>query len=437
MFRLQTRRIVVSYAAVALLALAARPTLADQPGVVIDITKAGRSLYPIAVPTGDGAAEIAQIATFDLQVSGWFRVLDSRSFLADLKAEGLSIEPRAWSDVGAYGVMKYRVSDQGARVRVDFKLYEVEKGARPVLERSYTGTRAELRDITHKWCNEVVKYYTNEDGFFGSKIAFVEKTGRGAKAIKAMDFDGHGVYAISRNRSINVLPAWSPDGRSVVYTSYMRANPDLYLAPAGGGRPKRISNRPGMNTGGSWSPDGSQLAVTLSLDGNPEIYVISAKDGKIVRRLTKNRDIDTSPVWSPSGKEIAFVSNREGGPQIFVMNADGSNQRRVSRNGSYNTTPAWSPVKGTRVLAYTTLDSNYDIVTLDLDTEKYTRVTQNEGNNEEPSFSPNGRAIVFASRRSKKQGGNGVYIANADGTGEAVRVYSGAVTEVDWGPAPR
>jgi TolB protein len=63
-----------------------------------------------------------------------------------------------------------------------------------------------------------------------------------------------------------------------------------------------------------------------------------------------------------------------------------------------------------------------------------TRITQGEGSNEEPSFSPNGRAIAFASTRS---GGSGIYIANADGTGTATKVYSGSVTGVDWGPAPK
>jgi TolB protein len=189
-----------------------------------------------------------------------------------------------------------------------------------------------------------------------------------------------------------------------------------------------------MNTGAAWSPDGSKIALTLSKDGNPEIYIISAKTGKIIKRLTKSRHIDTSPAWSPSGKEIAFVSDREGSPQIFVMSASGGNQRRVSKNGNYNTTPAWSPAKGARVIAYTTRDGkNYDIVTLDLASKKYTRITQNEGNNEEPSFSPNGRAIAFASRR---KGGSGIFIANADGTGNALRVYKGTATSVDWGPAP-
>jgi len=108
----------------------------------------------------------------------------------------------------------------------------------------------------------------------------------------------------------------------------------------------------------------------------------------------------------------------------------------VSTNGNYNTTPTWSPRKGKHILAYTTRDGGaYDIVTLDLDSKTLTRITQSEGSNEEPAFSPNGRAIAFA--RTSGGGGAGIYIANADGTGKAVKVYSGSTTGVDWGPAPK
>src|SRR5688572_22709025 len=129
----------------------------------------------------------------------------------------------------------------------------------------------------------------------------------------AMDFDGSGVYSVTRNSSNHILPAFSPSGGKVAFTSYLRNNPDLHVVGAGGRRTVTLSTHPGMNTGAALSPDGSKLAVTLSKDGNADIYVISASDGSIHRRLTNSRGIDTSPAWSPGGNEIAFVSDREGG----------------------------------------------------------------------------------------------------------------------------
>ncbi len=415
--------------AVIALCLAASPAVyADEPtsGSVIEVSGQKKGLYPIAVPVapeGDQVSrEIATIESFDMGVAGPFKVLDPASFLADMKAEGLGIEVQKWKDVGAYGVMKYKVSGG----QVEFRLYEMSKGANPSLTKTYPLGK-DVRSVVHRWCNEVVKYYTGEPGFFGSKIAFTAK-GRGTSAIYAMDFDGANAYAVSHNSSTNILPAWSPSGGQIAYTSFMRSNPDLYVESAGGGRPKKVSGQRGMNTGASWSPDGSKIALTLSKDGNPEIYVINASDGSIVRRITNDKSIDTSPAWSPDGSQIAFVSDRNGGPQIFVVSAGGGTPRQVSFNGSYNTTPTWSPAKGKHVIAYTTRDGgNYDIVTIDLDTKNMTRITQNE----EPAFSPNGAAIAVARQ------GQGVFIAKADGTGKAVKVWSGSATGVDWGPAPK
>jgi TolB protein len=405
---------------------------ADDPsgGVVIDVSGAKRTLYPIAIPVsseGDATAarDAAQVTAFDLSVAGVFKVLDPAGFLADLKTEGLGIDPQKWKDVGAFGVVKYRATASD----IEFRLYEVSKGANAVLTKSYP-RKGDTRSIAHRWCNEVVKYYTGEPGFFGSKIVFTAK-GKDTSAIYAMDFDGANAYRVSNNSSQNILPSWSPSGGQITYTSFMRNNPDLYVASAGGGRPRQLSAQHGMNTGASWSPDGRQIALTLSKDGNPEIYVINASDGSVIRRITNDRAIDTSPAWSPDGSQLAFVSDRNGGPQIFVVPSAGGTPRQVSFNGSYNTTPTWSPKAGKHVLAYTTRDGGtYDIVTLDLDTKATTRITQNEGSNEEPAFSPNGRAIAFA------RAGQGVFITNADGTGKAVKVWSGSATGVDWGPAP-
>ena len=400
----------------------------DSNGTVLEVSGPKKGAYPIAVPAaidGDTAAakEIATVASFDLSVAGVFKVLDPASFLD--KTLGLDIDPQKWKDVGAYGVVKYKATAD----TIEFRLYEMSKGTTPSLTKSYP-RKGDTRAIVHRWCNEVVKYYTGEAGFFGSKIAFTAK-GKGTSAIYAMDFDGANAYSVSKNSSTNILPAWSPSGGQIAYTSFMRENPDLYVAPAGGGRPTKVSSQKGMNTGASWSPDGSKLAVTLSKDGNAEIYIISASDGSIVKRLTNDKAIDTSPAWSPDGGTIAFVSDRNGGPQIFVVPAGGGSAKQVSTNGSYNTTPAWSPKSGKHVIAYTTRDGGtYDIVTLDIDSKTMTRITQNEGSNEEPSFSPNGRAIAFA------RAGQGVFIANADGTGKAVKVWSGSATGVDWGPAP-
>ena len=424
-------RIVALLVLIGVVAVDGRNALADD--FVIDISSPKRSKYPIALPMGTGdqglAKEISKVATFDMQVAGWFRVLDQRSFLANQSSDAIDID--AWKNVGAFGVVKTQATRQGNRIALEFKLYEIEKGANPVLSRRYSGTPMDVRKLTHSFYNEVVKHFTGESGFFGSRIAFSMRNGKSSKKIMSVDFDGANLATVTKNASINIMPAYSPNGARIAYTSYLNKNPDLYVASADGRGARAISTQKGMNTSASWSPDGTKIALTLSKDGNSEIYVVQATTGKVLRRLTDHRAIDTSPAWSPRGDEIAFISDREGGPQIFVMNADGTNPRRVSMNGSYNTTPTWSPRLDERKIAYTTRDEKtFDIVTLNLDTKEMVRITQREGVNEEPSFSPNGRAIAFTSFR---KGGQGIYLAPADGKGNAIRVWRGKAYSLDWG----
>ena len=420
------RQVVMVLAAVALVGASLATAVADE--VVIDVNAQRKGNYPIALPaagTDAIAKEIAQVQSFDLQLAGPFKVLDPAAFLD--QTPGLGIDPEKWKSVGALGVVKYSVSGGD----VEFRLFEVSKGTTAVLTKTYKKAGANNRQIVHQWANEVVKYYTGKPGFFGSKIAFTAKSKK-SNQIMAMDFDGANAYQVSNNSSTNILPSISPNGSQIAYTSFMRQNPDLYVGPLAGGRPKKVSGVQGMNTGASWSPDGSKIALTLSQNGSPDIYVIDASSGKILTQITKDKAIDTSPAWSPDGGSIAFVSDRNGGPQIFVTSASGGAAKQVSFNGTYNTTPTWSPEAGKQIIAYTTRDGgHYDIVTLDLTTKAMVRVTQGEGNNEEPAFSPNGRAIAFA------RAGQGVFIANADGTGKATKVWSGSATGVDWGPAPK
>jgi len=241
-----SKLVILCVAVVSAIATAGDGDGSASSGVVIDVNGASRGLYPIATPLapeGDAASkEVAQIESTDLGLAGVFKVVDPSSFLADLKTEALNIDPPKWKDVGAFGVVKYRVTAD----QIEFRLYEVAKGNSAVLTKMYKRTGSTNRQIVHRWCNEVVKYYTKENGFFGSQIAFTAK-GKGTSQIMAMDFDGTNAYVVSHNTSTNILPAWSPSGGLIAYTSFMRNNPDLYVGAPNGSRPKKISAQKGMN----------------------------------------------------------------------------------------------------------------------------------------------------------------------------------------------
>ncbi len=439
----RTKKIVVTAGAVALggalLLSAALPSRAQPaPATGTDdairfrINASGRDLYKLAIPIPSGDASLAQtaeeVAATDLALSGYFKVLDPKAFLANLSAEGLAINPQDWRNVGAEGVVKARATPYGGDVKYEFRLYEVAKGDQPVLSKDYRGSHDLARMFVHQWAAEVVRYFTGEDAFFNSRIAFSSPAGPKRRDVWVMDWDGGAAHPVTR-ASQNLLPSWSPRGDELAFTSFLAGKPDLYVMAAGGGKPRPISQRPGLNMGGVFSPDGSRIAATLSQDGNCEIYLLG-RDGSILKRLTNNTFIDTSPTWSPDGSRIAFVSDRHGSPQIWVMSADGSGQQKVTRRGNYNQTPRWSPRKDAPLIAFTARDEKlaYDIFTVNADSGEMVRITEGHGSNQSPTWAPNGRAIAYESSRG------GLWISTADGRTER-QVFRGAATSPAWGPS--
>ena len=397
------------------------------------ITNPGQALYKVAVPKllgdGESAQVMQEVLTGDLNSSGLFKTLDPNSFVADLAKEDLSIGPDSWRTVGAEGVVKARTTNTGGDVSVEFRLFEVIKGDRPVLTKTYRAPSANIRRLAHIFADEIVRYYTGEDSFFGTQIAFSRPIGRQQELV-IMDYDGAGQHSITSNGSQNILPSWHPSGSSLLYTSFVRGTPDLWSTTTGGGKPKRISTRPGLNTGGVVSPDGTKIAVTLSFEGNSEIYLLTPA-GDVIKRLTNNPAIDSSPTWSPDGGQIAFVSDRHGSPQIWKMSASGGDQVKLTRKGGYNVEPAWNPkmLNGKSLIAFSGRDEkgNLDIFTIDAVNQELQRITENQGSNSHPTWAPTGRALAFKSSRG------GIYVSTADGKTQRP-VFRGGAETPSWGP---
>ena len=395
------------------------PQMSENAPLEIEIWGGIRDLYKIAVPRpiGNGplASEVQAIASQDLKISSLFEVLDSKSFIADLSAEGLSIQKDPWVQVGAQGVSKCRVTDASGQVKLDCRLFEVARGNTPVLSKSFTGSRDNVRSLVHKWVNKVIGYFTGEDGVFGTQLLFARRVSDKIKHVMVADWSGGNVGRITRNKSINLLPAWGPGG-SIFYTSFVEGFPYLYRT----GQRKPVLNNPGLNMGAAFH--GNRMAVVLSKDGNPEIYVGNA-DGSGLRRVTNSGSIDVSPSWSPDGSKLAFVSDRHGSPQIFVMGAGGGGAKRVTYKGSYNQTPSWCPKPGSNVIAFTGRDSGtYDIFTVDAGSGQIRRLTQRQGRNMDPAFSPDCRAVAFHSSRG------GIFISNPEGLNQNMTVKGPAET---------
>jgi TolB protein len=408
---------------------------ADQPEVEdlpqITITDPNRDLFRLALPGAVGDADLAAAATDierrDLDLVGLFRVLNPESFPDSLVKEGLGFSSDLWSQVGAQGVSKLRATRDGGGVALEGRLYQIGRGESAVLTKTYRGP--EVRPLVHMWANDVIMQFTGLRGVFGSRIAFA-MTGKNPE-IATVGMDGQELKVVTQMRSECLLPALSPSGGQIAFNSYLRGGADLWLVSASGGRARHISDRPGLNTGPAWLPGGNALVATLSFEGNADLYKISAADGKVIARLTDSPGNDLSAAVSPGGDQIAFVSDRQGTPQIYLMSSSGGGARRVTYQGSYNQTPRFCPRKETPIIAFTGRDERnvFDIFLHDMRTGKNDRVTQGQGSNYDPAWSPDGRLLVYASSRG------GLFVMNLQ-THKEFRIYKGGAKNPSWGPPP-
>ena len=367
---------------------------------------------PIAIPDFSSneqgplsGSRLAGIIRNDLFMTGLFRMIEPNSTLR--VAPGGDPHFQNWAELGAQALVTANFSVRGDILTLEARLYDVAL-KKMELGKRFSGNVRDHRVIVHRLADRILEKLTGSPGCFSSRIAFVS-TGR-SREIFTMDFDGQNLRQITRNRSINLSPDWAPNGKSILFTSYLKGNPDLWSVDLTRGTSTLVSSRRGINAAARYSPDGRSIALSMNAKGIPKIFIITPQ-GNIIKRLTHGRGNDISPTWSPDGSTIAYVSDQAGNPQIYLVSVNGGEPRRLTFDTIYNTDPDWSP-RGDRIAFTARIKGRFEICTIRTDGTDLQVLTRG-GSNRAPAWSPDGRMIAFSSNRD---GAKRIYVM--DRTGE-------------------
>ncbi|MDD8021414.1 MAG: Tol-Pal system beta propeller repeat protein TolB [Acidobacteriota bacterium] len=352
-------------------------------------------IYDASAARAKQAAEtIHQVLSADLNYSRVFSLVPREHFSYIRPLNPKEIFFKDWESIQTRILVVGEITQADEKIVFEAKIYDV-KSERLILGKRYQADSEVFRLVAHRLADELMKIY-GERPYFTTKIVFVSNRD-GNDELYMMDYDGANQTRLTFNKWRDYMPAWSPDQRAIVFTSYRTGNPDLVILYPYEGKMVTVSNK-GTNFSGAFSSDGKKLAFCSTRDGNAEIYV-SRADGTGISRLTFNSAIDTAPSWSPTGREISFTSDRTGSPQLYIMDAEGGNVRKVSFGGDYLDSPVWSP-DGERIAFVSRVNNFFDLYLLNLKNNQISKLTESNARNESPSWSPDGRHLVFSSNMS-------------------------------------
>jgi TolB protein len=395
----------------------------------VDVAGVGMRQLPIAVAPFRGEdvspQKLGSIVQADLERSGQFVGLPVSGVVLD---ELSRPDFTNWRQKGADSLLTGSVTRLiDGRFDVRFRLWDAVRG-QDLGGQSYAVTQSDLRLVSHGIADFVYEKLTGEKGIFSTRIAYVTRSGPRYQLWVA-DADGENAQSALSSIEPIISPAWSPDGAQLAYVSFESRKPVVYTHDVGSGKRRLLANFRGSNSAPAWSADGQTLAMTLSRDGGSQLFALSAAGGE-PRRLGQSGSIDTEPAYSPDGKDIYFVSDRGGGPQIYKMAATGGPADRVTFAGNYNISPAISP--DGRSMAYIARTNGaFRVNLMDLSSGAITVLTETTSD-ESPSFSPNGRLIIYA---TQLDGREALMTTTLDGRHKAkLNGQAGDIREPHWGP---
>ena len=385
--------------------------------IEIDVTRGNLTPLPVAVSPLhveskssevlkeiEVGSEISKIIETNLLRSGLFNPLEKDSFVQ--KPDIAHLKPRFedWQLIKAQALITGKVNITNDKLRVEFRLWDV-LAAKEIMALAFTTVPNNWRRVAHIISDKVYKRLTGEEGYFDTRIIYVSEKGPKNQRIKKlaiMDQDGANTKYLTLGNELVLTPRFNPTNQMVTYMSFFRNLPRVYLLDIETGVQEVVGDFPGMTFAPRFSPDGKKIIMSFAKGGNSDIFTMNLETRE-VEKITEHPAIDTSPSYSPNGKYICFNSDRSGLQQIYIMRSDGSDVKRITFGKGIYGTPVWSP-RGD-LIAFTKMYNNtFYIGVMRIDGSGERLLTENYYQ-EAPSWSPNGRVLIFY--RETKSGSQG------------------------------
>ena len=407
----------------------------------IDVTKGRVKPLPIALPDFIGSSagqtmahDITGIIGNDLASSGLFRPLPQASYIE--KISSFSQQPRFgdWRTIQAQALVTGQVNIQAdGRVRAQFRLWDVF-AQKQITGLQFVTPKRNWRRIGHLVADAIYKSLTGEDGYFDSRIVFISETGPKNKRVKKlsiMDQDGFNVRNLTSGKSLVLTPRFSPTSQEITYMSYASGSPKVYLFNLQSGQREVVGVFPNMSFSPRFGPRGRKVVMSLQQGAHSNIYMLDLQTRRTLQ-LTNTQAIDTAPSFSPDGRNIVFESDRDGQQQMYVMSANGTGAKRISFGQGRYSTPVWSP-RGD-LIAFTKQHGDRFSIGVMRPDGSGERILTSGYHNEGPTWSPNGRVIMFFRESRGAQGGPKLYSVDITGYNERQIKTPGFASDPAWSP---
>jgi TolB protein len=437
MSHLLTRRTFMAATGSALAAFGAAPALAQRIRVDPDSFQP----LPIAIPNfvaGSPAdvqvgADVAGVITNNLKRSGLFAPIDQAAFIERITNIDVAPQFANWKTINAQDLVTGRMTRQGdGRLKAEFRLWDVALGQQATGAQYFTAPEY-WRRIAHIISDQIYEKLTGEKGYFDSRVVFVDETGpseRRVKRLALMDQDGANVRYLTRGADLVLTPRFSPSTQEITYMEFGQGDPKVYLYNIETGQREIVGNFPGMSFSPRFSPDGQRIIMSMQQGANSNLFVMDLRS-KSTTRLTDTPAIDTSPSYAPDGSRICFESDRGGKPQIYVMPAAGGSAQRISFGDGTYSTPVWSP-RGDYI-AFTKQGGGQFAIGIMKTDGSGERILTSGFHNEGPTFSPNGRVLMFF-RDPGGTSGPSLFTVDVSGRNEQRVPTPGFASDPAWSP---